>query len=760
MKLKLILTTLFFTLILSAQNVNIPDPAFKAFLIDSGYDTNSDGEIQETEAQSATYMEQIHNIPSLISIEGISSFTNINSLTIFNLPQLASIDVSGMVNLAGISSMDLTALNSVNVTGCTGLVNFFIQNSPNITSLNFSGLTNLEIIEINGMAFGGTSMQLTSLNLTGCTALKDLIVAKTLITTLDVSSCINLERFQYADNFVPHLNLSGLTHLHTVFISPVGPDNQSLLSVNANGCTALDSFRVTDFEQLREVYIKNGRNESTVALHGCHNLSFVCVDEGQVSAVQTHLNTFGLSNVVCSSYCSFTPGGNYNTITGTVAFDANNDGCDASDAVRPNIKVNFGNPSVGSTFTNPNGNYRFYTDAGSFTWAAELENPTWFTVSPTPANTVFANNSNNVFTQNFCITANGLHPDLEIVIEPIIPASPGEMANYKIVYKNKGNQVLSGNVALAFDDSRLDFISAFPNVDAIATNSLSWSYSNLNPFESRSIVVVFEVNTSTETPAVNVGNTLSFTTTITPVSGDQLPSDNAFTYNDTVVGSAASNGITCLEGRLVPPSEIGKYLHYVVNFENMGTIAAENVVVKVTIDINKFDINSLQLLNTSAVCYPRITGNVAEFIFENINLSAATGNPRVGGHGDVLFKIRSKNTLVNGDQVSQTAKIYFDYDAPVNTNFSQTTYQNLSSGAHHLDKSIIIYPNPANSFVNITCNSVIKSIELYDMQGRLLETDLNDTTNAVLDISSKQNGIYFLKITSENGSKVEKIMKK
>lgn len=755
----LILALLLFTGMANSQIVNIPDPAFKAFLINSGYDTNSDGEIQESEAQSATHMEQIHNIPSLTSIVGISSFTNINTLTIFNQPQLASIDVSGMVNLVGISFMDVTALNSLNVTGCTGLVNFFIQNSPNITSLNFNGFTNLEIIEINGTAFSGPEMQMTSFTVNGCTALRDLIIARTLITTLDVSSCINLQQFQYADNYVPHLDLSGLTHLHTINISPTGIDNNSLLSVNANGCTALDTFRVTDIEQLREVYLKNGRNESTVSLHGCRNLSFVCVDEGQVAAVQTHLNTFGLSNAVCSSYCSFTPGGNYNTITGNVTFDGNNNGCDASDSARPNVKVNFGNPAVGSTFTNPNGNYRFYTDAGSFTWAAELENPSWFTVSPTPASTVFANNSNNVFTQNFCITANGLHPDLEIVIEPIIPASPGEMANYKIVYKNKGNQVLSGNVTLAFDDSRLDFISAFPNVDAIATNSLSWSYSNLNPFESRSIVVVFEVNASTDTPAVNVGNTLSFTTTITPVSGDQLPSDNAFTYNDTVVGSFSSIGITCLEGRFVPPSEIGKYLHYVVNFENVGTIAAENVVVKVTIDTNKFDINSLQLLNTSAVCYPRITANVAEFIFENINLAAATGNPRVGGHGDVLFKIKSKNTLVAGDQVSKSSKVYFDYNAPVTTNLSQTIYQNLKNGVHHLDKSITIYPNPANSFVNITCNSVIKSIEMYDMQGRLLETDLNDTNTAVLDISSKQKGIYFLKITSENGSKVEKIMK-
>jgi hypothetical protein len=43
------------------------------------------------------------------------------------------------------------------------------------------------------------------------------------------------------------------------------------------------------------------------------------------------------------------------------------------------------------------------------------------------------------------------------------------------------------------------------------------------------------------------------------------------------------------------------------------------------------------------------------------------------------------------------------------------------------------------------------------MQGRILQTMLGN--QKVLDISDKANGIYFLKITTEKGSKVEKIIK-
>jgi hypothetical protein len=128
-------------------------------------------------------------------------------------------------------------------------------------------------------------------------------------------------------------------------------------------------------------------------------------------------------------------------------------------------------------------------------------------------------------------------------------------------------------------------------------------------------------------------------------------------------------------------------------------------------------------------------------------------------HGDVLFKIKSLSNLVNGDVLTKSAKIYFDYNAPIETNAAQTTYQTLSNSVHQLDSSISIYPNPTNSFVTINCNSNIKSIELYDVQGRILETSIENNTSAKLDISEKQNGIYFLKINTENGSKVEKIVK-
>ena len=181
--------------------------------------------------------------------------------------------------------------------------------------------------------------------------------------------------------------------------------------------------------------------------------------------------------------------------------------------------------------------------------------------------------------------------------------------------------------------------------------------------------------------------------------------------------------------------------------------------MKVEIDTLKYDLNSLQLLNISNPVYTKITGNIVEFIFENINLAATSGNPPVGGHGDILFKIKSKNNLVNGDNVSKKANIYFDYNAPIITNIANTIYQTLGLDVNNIDHSILVSPNPTTSFVQIKSNNNIKCIELYDVQGRILLTSLENSNKIELNISDQTNGIYFLKIKTDKGTKIEKLVK-
>jgi uncharacterized repeat protein (TIGR01451 family) len=743
-----------FQLIVTDPNiVYIPDANFKSQLLYGNIaygansnsvtlDVNGDGEIQVTEALLAYRLDPVGS--SILSLVGIRSFLNLRMLN-FNGGNLNSLDLSGLLNLKDLSCEN-NQMSVLNISNCPALETIFCG-SNSITTLDLSAKPVLRIAwcELN---------QITALNVTNSPLLNGLSCRNNPISVLDLTNNIALTDLNCGVNFITSLDVS-----HCVNLINFHCHSSPITSLDVSNCPNLCNFLCIYNNNLTQLNIKNGNNNcyTQFGIHDNPNLQFVCTDDNETNYFENYFTSLG-ANINVNSYCNFNSGGNHNTITGQIKLDANNNGCDASDLPQPFVKVNINDgTNSGATFTDVNGNYKFYTPAGSFTLTPEVEHPTWFSYSATTI--PFANNNNNTTTQDFCITPNGNHQDIEIVIEPITPARPGFYAQYKIVFKNKGNSSISGSLNFNYNDALLDYVSATVAPNSQNVGVLNWNYANLLAFESRSFYVTLHVNSPTATPPVNIGTILNFSATINPIATDENQSDNQFSYNQTVIGSYDPNEITCIEGNNLPTSEIGKYLHYGITFENTGNYYAENVVVKDVIDTTKYDINSIQLLDTSNPVYTRITGNVVEFIFENINLAASSGNPPVGGHGDVLFKIKSLSSLVNGEFVTKSAKIYFDYNAPIETNEAQTTYQTLSNAVHQLDASVTVSPNPTNSIITISSKFDIKSIELYDVQGRILETSIENDSNAKLDISEKQNGIYFLKITTENGSKVEKIVK-
>jgi Leucine-rich repeat (LRR) protein len=705
-------------------------------------------------------LDYSYNQLALSDVSGLS--TNLKSLACSG-NNLTSLDVTGLTSLENLScntneltSLDLSTLPNLLTLDCS------VNHLP---SLDVSNLINLQQLNV-GMNL------IPDLNITGLNGLTLLFCGNNPISSLDLSNHIALTNLDYSNCFLPNLDISFLTNLNylscfgtqTTAIDLSNLPNLTQLDCSNNLLTTLDTKNCSivncGSNQLTTLYIKNGINEQLLEFSNNPTLEYICADSSQLESLQTQLNGLGMTTTVANSYCTFTPGGPHNTINGITIFDADNNGCDVTDVVNPFIRLDINNNSeIGSTVTNINGSYNYYSDAGNYTISPNVENPTWFDFSPASANFSFVNNNNNISTQNFCVAAIGTHNDIEVVFAPLEPARPGFYAKYKVVYKNKGNQMHSGTVNLTFDDARTDLVNSVPAQDATGTNSLSWNYINLMPFENRSIIITLELNQPGDTPALNNGDILNFTASITPVVGDELPNDNQYTYNQTVVGSYDPNSIECLEGDTVSPIEIGNYLHYAINFENLGNFYAENIVVRSEIDESKYDISTLQVMNTSHASSTRITGNVVEFVFQGINLAAAAGTPPVGGHGDVLFKIKTKDNLAESDTVLQRAGIYFDYNFPVATNDAETTFAALSNPIFEFDNSVKIHPNPTNSIINIDSDFIIDSIELYDIQGRILETHFETTNTSRLDISSKSKGVYFLKIKTEKGSKVEKVVK-
>jgi uncharacterized repeat protein (TIGR01451 family) len=291
------------------------------------------------------------------------------------------------------------------------------------------------------------------------------------------------------------------------------------------------------------------------------------------------------------------------------------------------------------------------------------------------------------------------------------------------------------------------------------TDKLTWDYVNLKPLESREITVTLNVNSPMETPAVNIGDRLSFNALINPVSGDEKPVDNSSALRQSVVGSIDPNDKTCLEGDVITPDLIGEYVNYIIRFENTGNYPAQNIVVKDLIDLSKFDISTLVPTKASHDFVTKISdGNKVEFIFENINLPFDDAS----NDGYIAFKIKTLPTLVVGDSFENEANIFFDYNFPVLTNKAKSTFQNLGTQDFEFTDYFSLYPNPANDILNIvTKNSIgVESIAVYDILGQIIIAIPDAKTVSTIDVSKLASGNYFLKMNTNKGTSNVKFIKK
>ncbi|TDP59164.1 DUF7619 domain-containing protein [Flavobacterium dankookense] len=681
------------------------------------------------------------DVSSLINLRTLNvSLTEITSLDVSNNLLLTKLDCSkDAVSQASISTLDVSPLINLKELICSG---------NQLNGLNVSGLTSLEYLQFIGCNVAtpifGNNNNLTTIE---CTSNQ--------ITALDLSIFPQLISLYCANNNLSTLDFSTLPNLNAVSCSL--NQFQSLDFSNNPNITYLDLGTNNELQYLN---IKNNSSmffgfvfDSELNLP---NLIFICADDDEIQFIESFLLQSIEQQIVVNSYCSFVPGGSYNTISGSVTFDSNQNGCSLEDIVQPYIKVTINDgTNQGSVFTDLDGNFKFYAQEGNFTVNATIENNSLFTINGQNTQVSFLNNENNTAIVPFCIQALDNQSDLEVIVSPFSYPIPGSENLYQIFYKNKGNQTLSGNINFNYDTSKATFLFSEPVQNAInQAGELEYSFNNLLPFESRTIIVSLNLNGPTSQNPLTVGDILEFTATASINSTDINPSNNQFTYNQIIEEFMLLNSIICVEGEEVSADLIGDYLHYSINFENNTNQTSSFIVLRATINPQQFDINSIQLLASSSNVEVRITGNLLELIFGNLEL-------QTGGHGNVLLRIKSSNQLQVNDTVRFETAVFFNETEATQTNTAETTFRlagNLNND--NFEKtSILIYPNPTKSIVSITSDFSIKSIQLYDVQGRILQTNIVEENSASLDITSKAKGIYFLKVITDKGIKVEKLVK-
>lgn len=153
-----------------------------------------------------------------------------------------------------------------------------------------------------------------------------------------------------------------------------------------------------------------------------------------------------------------------------------------------------------------------------------------------------------------------------------------------------------------------------------------------------------------------------------------------------------------------------------------------------------------------------------------------------GNGGVTPLSIQSNNIPVNNKIINSISKVNnrIFLNAPFNDSnnfnfygdelyvmdFDQITLgvnETIGIVKDEKDLSVIVYPNPAVSEVNLMSakSNQIKDVEVYNMSGLLiLNKKQINTTKVSLDVNSFINGVYLLKIKTEKGILIKKIIKK
>lgn len=530
---------------------------------------------------------------------------------------------------------------------------------------------------------------------------------------------------------LPNLPL-GLTSLYCQYNSlttlPVLPQGLEYLSCSANSnisCLPLlpSSLRMLDMELTK----------------------IVCIPNRPVNLYRG--SDYALCNTSNNTYrCPIS-----SSVYGRAFVDENKDGIyNAGEVYLANTKIRVTGQNTTYSITSAQGAYSLATDKlGNFSFQPEaLPQFSW---SPS-TKTVSFSTSGEQIVQDFALQAIVPFEDAQTVLVPLNIGRPGFPLAFEIDNANLGS--LNTTIGTTFNfppDYLVDSIKGGGKVSSPGV--VTWAANELAPFHHTKYKVYGRLS-----PNTVLGSLVAFSSTVTPANAsEENKANNTNTSELKVRGSFDPNDKAAAP--FISPNQVAAQdpILYTIRCQNTGTDTAFTVVIMDTLP-SQLQANTLEMLASSHDCQVTVKGSVVKFEFQKINLLWKSFNEPLS-HGYVHFKVKAKPTLVLGDQIANTASIYFDFNKPIVTNTVVTTVgfpivTELSEVTLPAQPMRYAYPNPATMQVHLFENG---QVEVYAADGKIaLHALVIDHT---LDVSSLSKGLYQLKLVSPTGSHWIKLAK-
>lgn len=280
-----------------------------------------------------------------------------------------------------------------------------------------------------------------------------------------------------------------------------------------------------------------------------------------------------------------------------------------------------------------------------------------------------------------------------------------------------------------------------PNTNCTNVTNVQFDFTNLGANTVNSLTYTYTLNNTpqTETWTGSIASMQSGTVVL-PDLNLNLGTNNSLQINVTQINGEAITG--------TPVTLTLKKNVYSAGGRMKFTLKTDNYGSETTFKF--FDPNNVVVLSGGPFAN---SSQVHEFDFRpattgcyRLEVYDSYGDGINNGYGSGYF-------MLNAEDGTQ---IFRDNGKFAN----QATYMidvTYPAGVEEYTAESTVYPNPATDVINIKTSDNVERVEIYNMQGQLVKMEVNVENISVRDLS---NGVYMLKLTTDKGSSMHKIVKR
>ncbi|HAW51430.1 MAG TPA: hypothetical protein DCX54_03735 [Flavobacteriales bacterium] len=549
--------------------------------------------------------------------------------------------------------------------------------------------------------------------------------------TVSPTYCVN----KYQTNFYIPISLSGYTQ----------GDSVEVIINYGDGITDIKNFAIygsgTNF-----CYVYFSHKYTTVG-----NYKVFVMAVAPDLKTDTYLSKNSVNVVTCG------------TISGNVFFDGNNN-C-VKDVSEPDLR--FAWIKVKDKSSPPNVYYGHADIQGNY--SVDVPTSKMYDISIHSAyypNFCPVGGYSNVWapanSKNFGMSCNSSIFDLTGGVSGIL--RPGFNRSISVRPYNLSCMPKSGRIRIILSDPRISYSYTPSNhlPPVVSGDTLSWNFSNVSFYSNQHWSNFHVVYVMTDSSAT-VGDTICIDMIVEPIAGDNNPANNLKTFCLPVRNSIDPNDKTGLPVGLGPDKIIarGQSLDYTIRFQNTGNDTAYKVVIHDSLP-KELDIESLVINGaTHPFNFYLIDGRVLKFEFLDINLPDSTTNEELS-HGSINFTIGQLPNLPFGTVVENTAHIFFDFNEAITTNTEHHRIDLIGGIVHHEQigsLSVNIYPNPGSDkiWLDIASGKPV-TVTMFNVLGKTVSRSNFAHGKHSVDVSTLQNGVYFVEVKSGDQRITQKLI--